>query len=423
MSPENQAKHDEKLKRINDAIALKEPDRVPMNPPAELFPIFNAGFTVAEVVYDISCEKIKIAMEKYLNDFDPDTCGGVGMVNAGQGAILELSQPKNSRWAGMPGDVIDKNSLQQHIEFPLLLDDEFDMYWNDRTKWAFERVIPRMSGLLEPLSKIIGAGGDGMMMGAQMFASLFSTPEFREMIEKLWKINELSAEFAQNSARVNEYLLNLGYPSLSARAGMAGVPFDAYSDFLRGTILTMEDLYYRPEDIERFIDAQFEATIEMIKMSKGIDEGKHVFMALHKGMDGFLNPEHYRKYYWKHLQAIIEAIIDSGHVPYIYTEGKYNSRLDCLAEVPTGKVYYHFEDVDMELAKSKLGKVACIAGGFNAARLDWGTPEQIRDEVKQLLDVCAPGGGFIFETGCGIGNAKRENVVAMFETVREYGKY
>jgi uroporphyrinogen-III decarboxylase len=77
----------------------------------------------------------------------------------------------------------------------------------------------------------------------------------------------------------------------------------------------------------------------------------------------------------------------------------------------------------MALAKKKLGGIACISGGFPATMLDWGTPEQVREAVKRLLDTCAPGGGFVFATSCGPGNCKRENVEAMFETVKEYGKY
>jgi uroporphyrinogen-III decarboxylase len=213
----------------------------------------------------------------------------------------------------------------------------------------------------------------------------------------------------------------MGYPQLTG--GMAAVPFDNYSDFLRGTILSLSDLYTNPEYIERFIEEDLEKTLAAIRATKGQDEGTHIFMPLHKGMDGFMSDEHYRKYYWKHLQQIILAIIDSGKVPYIYTEGKYNSRLDCLTEVPPGKVFYHFEDVDMALAKKKLGGIACISGGFPATLLDWGTPEQVREAVKRLIDTCAPGGGFIFATSCGLGNCKRENVVAMFETVKEFGRY
>jgi hypothetical protein len=418
MTADNQKRYDEKVKRVQDAIALREPDRVPINPPPELFPVYNAGYTVAEVIYDTTLTKMRNAVVKYLNDFDPDTAADAGMIFAGEGPGMELQMPKNMRWAGMPGDVIDKNSLQQYIEFPLLLDDEFEEFFSDRTGWLLRKAVPRSSDLLAPLSMLAGGG---IYISAQATAAMVSTPQFRHMIETLWKINDFYTEYRKNAAALAEEVREMGYPKFDG--GMAGVPFDGYSDFLRGTLLSLADLYTNPEYIERYIDEEIERTLAMIRATKGQNEGKHVFMALHKGMDGFMSDAHYRKYYWKHLQQIILAIIDSGKVPYIYTEGKYNSRLDCLSEVPPGKVYYHFEDVDMAVAKKKLGGIACVAGGFPASLLDWGKPEDVRDAVKKMLDDCAPGGGFIFETGCGLGKCKRENVEAMFDTVKEYGKY
>ena len=146
-------------------------------------------------------------------------------------------------------------------------------------------------------------------------------------------------------------------------------------------------------------------------------------MALHKGMDGFMSDEHYAEFYWKHLQKIIEAIIEADKVPYIFTEGKYNTRLEFLKDVPKGKVLYHFETVDMARAKKILGDTACIAGGFPTPLLTVGTKQEVIDECKRLIDICAPGGGFIFETASGLDNVKTENVEAMFQTVREYGVY
>jgi len=420
MLPENQKKYDEKEKRVQDAIALKEPDRVPVTPQPELYPIYNAGYTVAEVVYDTSLQKIRNAAIKYLNDFDPDGGTGVGMVFAGEGPGMELIRPKNMRWAGMPGDIIDKNSLQQFIEYPLLLDDEFDEFFSDRTGWAIRKAMPRNSSVFDPLANFQYNLGNASR-GARQMASMFSKPEFRAMIKDLWAIDDFYAAYQEKADEIGKEIHDMGYPVYMG--GGAGVPYDFYSDFLRGSILAMEDLYDRPKDIERFIDETLEGTLEAIRRSKGKNEGKHFFMALHKGMDGFMSDEHYRKYYWSHLQKIILAIIDSGHVPYIYTEGKYNSRIDCLAEVPPGKVFYHFEDVDMAVAKKKLGGIACISGGFPAAALDWEKPQQIREKVKRLMDDCAPGGGFIFETSCGLGNCKRENVEAMFEAAREFGVY
>ncbi|MCR5648680.1 MAG: hypothetical protein K6F67_03985 [Oscillospiraceae bacterium] len=416
MTPEAQKKFDEKMARVIAARTLKEPDRVPITPSAALFLVFNAGYTVAEVVYDETLEKHRKALIKYLNEFDPDNNPGMANIDAGQGKMLEIQNPKTMRWAGMPGNIIDENSLQQYVEFPILLDDEFDEFNSDRTGWTLRKAIPRTSGLLEPLGKM------NISTSAPMVAAEFSKPEVRRMIEDLWKLHDMQVEYNKRVQAIIKETNEMGYPSLTGGVG-AGAPFDQYSNFLRGTLLSLSDLYDRPEEVLKYVEPVFEASIARIRAAKGKFDGKHVFMALHKGMDGFMSQEHYRDFYWKYLQKVICEIIDAGMVPYVFTEGKYNTRLDFLTEVPPGKVIYHFEDVDMAMAKKKLGNIACITGGFPTSLLDWGTTQQVIDETKRLIDICAPGGGFIFETGCGMCNAKRENVVAMFETVKEYGQY
>ena len=419
MTPEAKKRYDEKVARVEAAIALKEPDRVPMMPSAALFPMLNAGYTVAEVIYDTSLEKMTKSIVKYLEEFDPDAGLNTGTNYAGEGPMLELERPKNMRWAGMPGKIIDDNSIQQFIEFPTLLDDEFDEFFSDRTGWALHKQLYRESGLLEPLTKLALGG----RVSARMLAAQVSTPEFKAMLEDLWKLSEMSQEYRKNAEKLNKTVYEMGYPVF--RGGGAAVPFDSYSDGLRGTILSLQDLYENTEYVEKYIEESIGPMLEMIRMQgkNPNSKGKHVFMALHKGMDGFMSDEHYRKYYWRHLQMIIEEIIKAGMVPYIFCEGKYNSRLDCLTEVTPGKVFYHFEEVNMAVAKSKLKDIACISGSFSTNLLQFGTPDQVRDEAKKLLDICAPGGGFIFMTSSGLSHVKKENVEAMFETVREYGKY
>jgi hypothetical protein len=84
----------------------------------------------------------------------------------------------------MPGKIIDDNSIQQFIEFPLLLDDEFEDFFSDRTGWELRKSLFRSSGLLEPLSKLtIG----GMLGGTRHMAAQFSNPEFKQMIEDFGK--------------------------------------------------------------------------------------------------------------------------------------------------------------------------------------------------------------------------------------------
>ncbi len=234
MTAENQAKYDAKLKRINDAIALKEPDQIPMTPSPSIFPVFHAGYTMTQAIYDESLEIGREAMLKYLHDFDPDN--GTALANyIGEGKLMEIQQPTTMRWSGMPGNPIGDNSLQQFIEFPILLDDEFDEYFNDRMKWTVTKSLPRNSDLLKPLEKFnLGRGVLGL-------ASAVSKPEMREMIQNLWKLNDGYAEFYKKRNAVSRDIEDAGYPILRA-SYMCGVPFDSYSDFLRGTLLSLADL-------------------------------------------------------------------------------------------------------------------------------------------------------------------------------------
>jgi uroporphyrinogen decarboxylase len=64
-------------------------------------------------------------------------------------------------------------------------------------------------------------------------------------------------------------------------------------------------------------------------------------------------------------------------------------------------------------------------GGIDTQRiLPYGSLQEVRDEVKRNLDSLAPGGGFVFNTIHNIqADVPPENIVAMYETVLEYGKY
>ncbi len=416
MTSENKQKYDAKLKRIYDAVALREPDMIPATPSAELFPVFNAGYTVAEVVYDATMEKMKNALVKYVTDFDPDVHPGLCNILAGEGPGLELTEPNNLRWAGMPGNPIDENSLQQHIEFPTLLDEEFEEFKTDRTGWTMRKQMPRTSNLLKPMAMLAGGFGSD----ARGLARIFSTPDFQHMIGQFKKINDFYTEHDKRAAEVVKYVEELGYPNI--RTGMAGAPFDSYSNGMRGTILSLSDLYDDPDFVLARVEENYERMVQMIRMGKG-SGNEFVFMPLHKGMDGFMSDKQYEKLYWEPLKRIILALIDMDVLPYIYTEGPYDTRLDYLTDVPAGKVLYHFEKVDMKRAKEKLGKIACISGNLSISNMEFGKPQQIIDETKYLLDTCAPGGGYIFDFNGSLENAKPENMDAMFETLEKYGKY
>jgi uroporphyrinogen decarboxylase len=82
--------------------------------------------------------------------------------------------------------------------------------------------------------------------------------------------------------------------------------------------------------------------------------------------------------------------------------------------------------MDSAELKREFGKdIVFWGGGVDTQRvLGTGTPDEVRAEVKRRVEDFKPGGGFVFNTVHNIqGNVPAENLIAMWEAVREYGTY
>jgi uroporphyrinogen decarboxylase len=80
---------------------------------------------------------------------------------------------------------------------------------------------------------------------------------------------------------------------------------------------------------------------------------------------------------------------------------------------------------DRKKLKREFGDLLTFWGGFDQQQvLPFGTPEQVREETRKLLDDFMPGGGFVFAAGHNIQRGvPPENVLALFDTAYEHGKY
>jgi uroporphyrinogen decarboxylase len=82
--------------------------------------------------------------------------------------------------------------------------------------------------------------------------------------------------------------------------------------------------------------------------------------------------------------------------------------------------------MDTKKLKREFGKdIVFWGGGCDTQRiLPFGTVDEVKDEVKRRIDDLAPGGGFVFHTVHNIQDGvPAENIMAMFETIWEYGRY
>ncbi len=75
------------------------------------------------------------------------------------------------------------------------------------------------------------------------------------------------------------------------------------------------------------------------------------------------------------------------------------------------------------MAKEILGDTVCFRGNVPVSLLNTGTPEQVKTYVKELIDVVGKDGGLVVDCGSIIDEARHENVKAMIEYTKEYGRY
>jgi len=84
------------------------------------------------------------------------------------------------------------------------------------------------------------------------------------------------------------------------------------------------------------------------------------------------------------------------------------------------------KDMDTKRLKKEFGKdLTFWGGGIDTQKiLPYGTPKQVKDEVKRRIDDLAYGGGFVFATVHNIqSDVPPENIMAMWEALQEYGIY
>jgi uroporphyrinogen decarboxylase len=73
----------------------------------------------------------------------------------------------------------------------------------------------------------------------------------------------------------------------------------------------------------------------------------------------------------------------------------------------------------VEVVYRKYGERISILGGMDVDLLARGTTGQVRERARQILQVCAPGGGYCMGSGNSVNNfCKIENYYAMLDETR-----
>ena len=401
----------EREQRVIDAVQLKVPDRVPVSISFSYFPARFAGVTTRDAFYDL--KKWGPACIKTALYFQPDRCG---LTTNQSGWVLETLDHKQLLW---PGHGVSDQHCHQFVEGEYMKADEYDLFLQDMSDFLLRYYLPRVYGVLEPLSQLRPFNSN---LGGLPLATL-ATPEWAALFEKLSKAARYAVEWQSGVNALIEELHGLGFPVRSGATTGGGSPFDGISDFLRGMCGTMLDMYRQPDKLIAAVEKLAQIQVQRIKTGPKAKGFTLVFVALHRGADGFMSKKQFETFYWPFLKENLIALVEAGYTPNVFFEGDYTSRLEYLLELPKGKVLGLFDCSDMTRVKEVLGGHMCIAGNVPSSLLQTGSTQEVRDYCKWLIDVVGKDGGYIMAPRSSIDEVKPENLKAMIDFTKEYGKY
>jgi uroporphyrinogen-III decarboxylase len=405
----------ERASRLMKAMMCEKPDRVPVNLPSGFFPAYYGGYNLKTVMNDY--QALEDSWMKFMNDFyyDSDTFSGPMFIFSAR--ALETLDYRSYKWPGHGlGD--DVNTFQ-FVEEAYMKADEYDYLLKDPSDFAFRVMVPREVGSLAPLANFPAL--HGLMSMPMTIAYPFTNPKMRNAFRSLIEAGEEIEKLQKYAMRVNRASIEAGFPP--SRGGMGVAPFDVIADFLRGTQGSVMDMYRQPEKLLEAIDMITEMTIKRIIATANATGGFFAHFPLHKGDDTFMSKKQFEKFYWPSLKKVIDALIDEGIMSMLFAEGRYNQRLEYIGDFPRGWVQWQFDQTDMANAKKTIGNNCCIAGNVPASVILTGTPQDVKDCCRKLIETCAPGGGYILTGGASATEARPENLKAFMEAAKEYGVY
>ena len=141
---------------------------------------------------------------------------------------------------------------------------------------------------------------------------------------------------------------------------------------------------------------------------------------------GFFNLDQYRRYLLPPFVELVDYIDSLGVPVLLHSCGHIVDYLDDLAQTKICAVHplQRTAGMDLREVKERYGDRWCIIGNIDSSRtLPYGTPKEVATEVKDAIDIAAPGGGYILASDHSLHDGiPLENIVEMFRVGAEYGR-
>jgi uroporphyrinogen decarboxylase len=133
-----------------------------------------------------------------------------------------------------------------------------------------------------------------------------------------------------------------------------------------------------------------------------------------------IRPERWRKLYKRHYRRIYEAAHQAGLIVSIHSCGNITALLPDLIEIGVQVVHpLQPEAMDVTFCQREYGRDLTFWGGLGSqSTLPYGTPEDVRREVRARLDLFHEGGYILAPAGAAPAETPAENIAAIVEVAK-----
>jgi hypothetical protein len=370
--------------RIETAIRLGKPDRVPVAPIIDSFASLYGGITHHDMFFDV--RKYDQALAKTMNDLGQ--LDAQSLSYAGMGSLLMFIFPTPPRLPGTQG--LDVDAQWQFVERSIMdADDYRRMNEEGFLRWSFKKLLINHPQLRSPagFAKTLAEIGRDQMRIAKSY--------------RAWRKKGLETMTGNNIA-----FTSMEWVSIALRS---------YTDFVL-------DLYRHTEDLKlvrRPIMNFFKRFTLATSTANGV---RRVFMGGARTSASSLGPKQFEELALPEWLELSEYFIGKNITPLLHMDSDWTPFFPYFKDFPRGKCIMNLDgSSDIFKAKEILDGHMCIMGDVPATLLKLGEPDEVSAYCERLIKELGKDGGFILSSGCTVPiDAKPENVKAMIESVHHY---
>jgi uroporphyrinogen decarboxylase len=202
-------------------------------------------------------------------------------------------------------------------------------------------------------------------------------------------------------------------------------------------LIGMENLYYKMYDDPEFVDAlmthivdyYFDGSVRTFDSAADLIDIFFIGNDFGSQTGPLVGEELFRRFLLPHLKRLIDLGHDYDLPSMMHCCGGFKPLIPSMIEVGLDGLHAlqpTCHDMDLPILKEEFGDRIVLNGGVDSHHvLIEGTVDLVRQKTREAIDTMKPGGGCILSPSHDyvLEETPLKNVLAMYDTIYEYGRY